>query len=134
MADHEHVVGLAGAIEALRAELTDAVSRGGGEPMRFRMEPIELSMQVVVTKQADGRIGWGALGIGGSYDAATTQTLKLRLQPVWQHADGTIAEDFTVADQQATPQRFGPRGQAPPSAAPAGGPDVPDLPDLPDEG
>jgi hypothetical protein len=114
MADQEHVVGLADAIEALRIELMDAVSRGKGEAMRFKTEPIELSMQVVVTKQADGRIGWGALGIGGSYDSATTQTLKLRLQPLWELADGTLSEDFTVADQQASPQRFGPRDQAPP--------------------
>lgn len=117
MADQEHVIGLAGAIDALRTELADAVSRGHGERMRFRIEPIELSMQVVVTKQADGRIGWGALGIGGSYDAATTQTLKLRLQPLWELADGTVSEDFTVADQQTEPQRFGPRGQAPSSDA-----------------
>ncbi len=120
MADEEHVVGLAGAIEALRAELMDAVSRGQGERMRFRIEPIELSMQVVVTKQADGRIGWGALGIGGSYDAATTQTLKLRLQPLWELADGTVADDFTIADQQTAPQRFGPREQAPSADAAPG--------------
>jgi hypothetical protein len=83
--------------------------------MRFRVEPIELSLQVVVTKTADGRIGWGALGIGGSYDSATTQTLKLRLQPLWELADGTVVEDFAVADQQLVPQRFGPREPAPPA-------------------
>lgn len=123
MADRDHLIGLAEAIEGLRAELADAMDRGRGAPMRFRIEPIELSLQVVVTKQADGRIGWGALGVGGSYDSATTQALTLRLQPLWELADGTVVEDFTVADQQSVPQRFGPRPE--PNAG--GSPGVTDV-------
>jgi len=68
MADQDHVIGLAGAIDARRTELADAVSRGQGERMRFRIEPIELSMQVVVTKQADG----GSDGVRSAQVAPTT--------------------------------------------------------------
>jgi hypothetical protein len=104
MSGADQVVGLAAAIEALRAELASAVEQGSGRGMRFRIEPVDISMQVVVTRSADGRIGWGPLGVGGSYDAATTQTLRLRLQPVWEQADGTVLEDFTIADEELGPE------------------------------
>ena len=38
--------------------------------MQFSVEPIELTAQVAVTKEADGKIGWSLLGVGGSYEAA----------------------------------------------------------------
>jgi hypothetical protein len=106
---HDPIVGLADAIEALRSELAVAVDRGKYQRMRFRIEPIELTLQAVITTDAEGRIGWGALGIGGSYAAAQTQKLTLRLQPLWELTDGTVVEDFTVADQSVVPSRFGPR-------------------------
>lgn len=109
MSAHEQVIGLAEAIEALRAALTEATDQGKGKAMQFRVEPIELALKTVVTKDASGKIGWGALGVGGSYESATTQVLTLRLQPIWRTADGSIVEDFTVADQASAPQRFGPR-------------------------
>jgi hypothetical protein len=105
----EGIVGLAEAIEALRAELTEAVDKGREQGMQFRVEPIELTLQVVVSKDANGKIGWGALGIGGSYESARTQALTLKLQPVWKMTDGSLVEDFTVADQSSVPQHFGPK-------------------------
>ena len=68
------IVGLAEAVESLRAELMKAVEAGKGQPMQFSVEPIELTAQVVVTKGADGKIGWDLLGVGGSYESASTQT------------------------------------------------------------
>ena len=105
----EGIVGLAEAIEALRAELTEAVDKGREHGMQFRVEPIELTMQLVVSKDANGKIGWGALGVGASYESARTQTLALKLQPVWRMKDGSLVEDFTIADQSSVPQRFGPK-------------------------
>ena len=119
------VVGLADAIEALRAALTDAINQGKSQDMLFRVKPIELTLQAVVTKDANGKVGWGALGVGGSYQSASTQTLTLQLQPVWRMKDGSLVEDFTVADQSAVPQQFGPR---PESATGASGPN-PELDD-----
>jgi hypothetical protein len=109
MSAQGHIVDLADAIEALRAELTEAIDRGRSQGMQFRVEPIELTLQAVVTKDANGKIGWGALGVGASYESASTQTLKLQLQPVWRMRDGSLVTDFTVTDQSAVPQHFGPR-------------------------
>ena len=103
------VVGLAAAIEALRAELTDAVSKGWDQHVQFRMDPIELTVRAAVTKEADGKVGWSVLGLGGSYESATTQTLTLRLTPVWKTADNVLTTDFTIASAGPAGDTFGPR-------------------------
>jgi Trypsin-co-occurring domain 2 len=61
----ESTVELADAIEALRVGLTEALTRGLGHPMHFSLDPVELTVQAVVTKDAKGRIGWSLLGCGG---------------------------------------------------------------------
>lgn len=94
---------------ALRAELLAAMGEGTDAPMRFRLEPVELSMQVAVTKDANGKIGWHVLGLGASYSSATTQALKLRLEPVWRKVDGSYTNDFVIADTSGEPPRIGPR-------------------------
>jgi hypothetical protein len=91
------IVGLAEAVESLRAELMKAVDAGKDQPMQFSVEPIELTAQVAVTKDANGKIGWSVLGIGGSWESASTQTLTLKLAPVWKKPDGTLERDFTIA-------------------------------------
>lgn len=91
------VVGLADAISALRRELTTAAYEGKGEAMRFAIEPIELTVQVAVTKDVDGKIGWDILGVGSTYEHVTTQSLTLKLAPVWQTPDGSMTTDFTIS-------------------------------------
>ena len=103
------VVGLAEAIAALRMELLAAIGEGADAAMRFKVAPVELSMQVAVTKDADGKIGWHVLGLGASYSSATTQTLTLRLDPVWRKADGSWTSEFMIADQGTESPRVGPR-------------------------
>jgi len=102
-------VGLAAAIAALREELLSAISEGKDAEMRFRLAPVELSLQVAVQKGAEGKIGWHVIGLGGSYDSATTQTLVLRLEPVWKQDDNSYTSDFTIADQSAQAIHVGPR-------------------------
>jgi hypothetical protein len=102
------VVGLADAVESLRAELMRAVEAGRGQPMQFSVEPIELTAQVAVTKGADGKIGWNLLGIGGSWESASTQSLTLRLTPVWKMPDGTLERDFTIASAGPAGDVIGP--------------------------
>lgn len=104
----DHVTGLADAIDALRDELGDAMVRGEGAGVRFRVKPVELTVQAVVTKGGDGKIGWGVVAIGGKLESATTQTLKLQLEPVVKTETGTYTTDFAVADQTEEEQRFGP--------------------------
>ena len=102
------IVGLAEAVESLRAELMKAVEAGKDQPMQFSVEPIELTAQVVVTKEADGKIGWNLLGVGGSYESASTQTLTLKLAPVWKKPDGTLERDFTIASAGPAGDVIGP--------------------------
>jgi hypothetical protein len=105
----DNITGLADAIDALRAELNDAMARGEGAGVRFRVKPVELTVQAVVTKGVDGRIGWSVLGIGGKLESASTQILKLELEPVVKTETGTYTTDFSVADQSDEEQHFGPR-------------------------
>jgi len=103
------VVGLAEAIAALRQELTAAMAEGSEADMKFRLAPVELSMQAAVTKDASGKIGWHVLGLGGSYSSESTQTLKLRLEPSWKQRDGSYSSDFVISDQGPAAPRVGPR-------------------------
>jgi hypothetical protein len=102
------VVGLAAAIEALRTELSGAMAAGGGQGMQFVLEPVELTVQVVVTIAGDGKIGWKILEFGGSTESAVTQTLKLTLTPLWKRPDGTLVRDFTIASAAIEGNRIGP--------------------------
>ena len=116
----DNITGLAEAIDALRAELNEAMARGEGAGVRFRIKPVELTVQAVVTKGGDGRIGWSVLGIGGKLESASTQILKLELEPVVKTEAGTYTTDFSVADQSGEEQRFGPRKDT--ASNPAGRP------------
>jgi hypothetical protein len=115
------LVGLAQAIGALRAELVAAMDEGAGQGMQFTLDPIELTFQTVITKDADGKIGWKVLEVGGTYQSQTTQTLTLRLTPVWRDKGGRLVRDFTIADAQAPAgERYhaGPRpGMEPPAGS-----------------
>jgi hypothetical protein len=94
------LVGLAEAIGALRTELVAAMAEGSGKAMQFALDPIELTFQTVVTKDGDGKIGWKIIEVGGSYQSQTTQSLTLRLTPLWRNKDGRIVRDFAIADAQ----------------------------------
>ena len=102
------VVGLADAIAILREELLAAMDEGTDKAMRFRLAPVELSLQVAMTKEADGKLGWKVLGLGAAVTSATTQQLVLRLEPVWRREDGTYTSDFTIADQRGSAPHIGP--------------------------
>jgi hypothetical protein len=102
------IVGLAEAVELLRAELTTAVDAGKDQPMQFSVERIELTAQVAVIKETDGKMGWNLLGIGGSWESASTQTLTLKLAPVRKKPDGTLERDFTIASAGPAGDVIGP--------------------------
>lgn len=93
----EAMVGLAKAIEALRSELMEAVAGGDGQALRFSLEPVELTVQVAVTKKANGDLGWGIFTIGGGHEKAATQTLTVKLTPLWLREDGSLTHDFVIA-------------------------------------
>ena len=68
-------------------------------PMRFRLAPVELSLQIAVTNEAGGKIGWKVPGLRGSYTCAAAQMSALRLGPVWREDDGSYTSDVTIAGQ-----------------------------------
>jgi hypothetical protein len=104
----EAVIGLASAVEALRRELAEALEAGRDQDIQFGLEPIELTVQVAVSKDANGKIGWTILGVGGSYGSARTQTLMLRLTPMLRTGGG-LTRDFAIAGASAPGDRYGPQ-------------------------
>jgi Trypsin-co-occurring domain 2 len=102
-------VGLTEAIEALRAALVAAWWDGQRRRVRFKVEPVELTMQVGVTQAGKGSAGirWHVLALGGerSREAVTTQTLKLRLTPVLFDEQGNVLAEaeqlISDSDEQA---------------------------------
>ena len=103
----DKMIGLADAIEALRQELMDAFDKSEG-PLRFKLEPIELTLETVVAKEGSGKIGWKVLEVGGSYDHTRTQTLKLNLSPLWEKKDGSLTSDFAIASDGPSGDAVGP--------------------------
>jgi hypothetical protein len=104
----EAVIGLAAAVEALRRELAEALEAGRDQDIQFGLEPIELIVQAAVSKEANGKVGWTILGVGGSYESARTQTLTLRLTPMLRTGGG-LTRDFAIAGSSTPGDRYGPQ-------------------------
>lgn len=102
-------VELAAAIEALRSTLVRAAWDGESKRVRFRLEPVELTVQVGVTRTGKGSAGisWHVLSLGAekSKQAVTTQTLTLRLTPVLfdEHGQPLADGDQLVDDAENRP-------------------------------
>jgi hypothetical protein len=102
-------VGLTEAIEALRDALVAAWWDGQQRRVRFKVEPVELTMQVGVTRAGKGSAGirWHVLALGGerSRETVSTQTLKLRLAPVLFDKQGNVLAEaeqlISDADDQS---------------------------------
>ncbi|MFH0522147.1 trypco2 family protein [Streptomyces sp. M41] len=79
-------VDLAEAIEALRDNLERAWLSGRDRHIRFKPEPVELTVQVGVTRVGKGSAGvrWQVLTLGGerSRELSSLQTLRLQLTPI----------------------------------------------------
>jgi len=112
-------VELADAIDALREALVRAWWDGQRSRVRFRVEPVELTVQVGVTRTGKGSAGikWNVLTLGGerSRESAVTQTLRLRLAPlIFDEQGNLLAEaEQLVGDRElhsgplASEQRLG---------------------------
>lgn len=113
MADDENegLLGLADAIEGLRAELTFAIEEGAKqrERMRFRVtEPVVLEVQAVATKVGQGKVGWKVVEVGGSYTAANTHKITVKLSPEWWNGS-EYTTDFLIASAGPAGAKFGPQ-------------------------
>jgi hypothetical protein len=107
----EPVVWLATAISALRAELAEVTSTGGDPRMQLRMDPIELTVQAVLTKDDNGEIRWAVLTADGPQRPA--HTLTVRLTPMCTTAEGSPTRDGATASAGLT------RGTVRPQSSPA---------------
>jgi hypothetical protein len=99
-------VDLADAIEALRAALMQAMRGGEHSRVRFRLEPVELTVHVGVTRTGTGKAGvkWHILTLGGERSRQTeaTQTLKIQLTPIlFDEQDNEISPDEQLIRDQA---------------------------------
>ena len=99
---------LADTIAAVRRELSSAQAAGQGQPVQFRTGPVELEFEVAVTRTGGGQGGvqlWVlTLGGKGELEHATTQRIKVTLQPV----DPETGEDAQIADARRGPGLAGP--------------------------
>ena len=99
---------LADTIAAVRRELSLAQAAGQGQSIGFRTGPVELEFEVAVTRTGGGQAGvqlWVlTLGGKGELGHATTQRIKVMLQPV----DPETGEDAQVADAQEGAASAGP--------------------------
>lgn len=92
--DDEVGIPLANAIRSLRRELVAAVQEGQDEKVRFALGPIELELQVEITREAggDAKIGFWVVAFGGSAGRATgsSHTVRLSLNPVLASESGDV--------------------------------------------
>jgi len=95
---------LADTIAAVHLELSLAQAAGQGQSAQFRVGPIELDLEVTVTRTGGGPAGvrlW-VLPLDGKGDLAqpTTQRIKIALQPLHQEtlADGPVTGGRQGAD------------------------------------
>lgn len=94
-------LGLAEAIEAVRAELRCAQGQGRGSDVRFTVGPVELEFAVDVKKTGSGSVSvkvLGVLDLGGKGEIATTNVhrVKVKLSPV-----GKDGKPFEVAAESS---------------------------------
>ncbi|WP_406116809.1 trypco2 family protein [Streptomyces virginiae] len=66
-------IGLAEAVQQLRAELETAMAEGAESQLRFELGPIELEFQVDLrrTGGVDGSLRWGVVSLGGKKERSS---------------------------------------------------------------
>jgi hypothetical protein len=88
---------LAEAIAAVREQLTRAQKEGAGAGLRFRVGPVELEFDMVMSRTAGGEGGLKVyvltLGAKGESTSGSTHRIKVTLQPI----DPATGEDAKVA-------------------------------------
>jgi Trypsin-co-occurring domain 2 len=80
-------IGLAQAIEILRAEVAAARTNAIGQPLQFPIQTLTVQLKVGLTRLADGKLGFKVPFVGAEVGASaglhgeTTQTVTLVLGP-----------------------------------------------------
>ena len=102
----DHWVGLADAVQALRSELTAAMTQGADESLRFELGPVEMEFLLEVRREAGVEAGvkfWVVNAGGtGSVSSGSSHRVTLSLTPqdragrsphISDHEPGPVAGD-----------------------------------------
>lgn len=93
---------LADVIKALRQELLDAKLESEDKDIRFTVNNVEVELETVVTKEADGKLGikfWVVdANAGGKYQNASKQKIKLSLKPTYKGGDLEVGKKVINPD------------------------------------
>lgn len=85
---------LADAIDDLRRELSEAMGRGEGERLRFRLGTVSMEFEVGITQSVGGdgavRFWVVSAGASGERGSLTTHRISLELQPMLDGEAGPL--------------------------------------------
>ena len=105
--DLDTSVPLADAIKSLRAELTEAMTQGADEDLRFRLGPVELEFHFNVSREygGDGGIKFWVVSLGAkaSRGSSTAHMIKLILNPVVIDKETGTEIDAVISDHLPEP-------------------------------
>lgn len=91
--DDRIVAGVAETIQALRAELTQAVEAGKDQKILFELGEVQIDFQIAVTRDASGEggINFGVVSFGakGRLEDQHTHRIVLNMQPIIIDEKGT---------------------------------------------
>ncbi len=102
--DHKSGIPLVETIEALRAQLSEAVAAGADQEIQFPLDGVELEFHVGVTRSIEGTGGvrfWVVeLGASASYEVESVHTVKVSLgAPVDAATEETIRVRRTMSEK-----------------------------------
>lgn len=81
-------------LNQLRDDLLEVQSGSTGKGIRFRVEDIDVELQITATQEAEGGVGvkFWVFNASGNVKGADVRTQKLRLKLKAVEADGTAPE------------------------------------------
>jgi len=95
---------LARALSSLRTELAQAIQAASGEELRFKVESIDVELQVVAATSGGGtaEVGlWQVVKFGGKIDRSrgSTHTVRLTLTPDLGDGQGDVHVNDSVTER-----------------------------------
>lgn len=103
------VIELSDMIRELRQQLTEALSDGAGEAVRFELGPVELEAAVAVSREggADAKVRLWVVdaGANGKYTHAQTQRVTVTLMPRTEVPGEAGTRSLLIGGEEAEGER-----------------------------
>lgn len=80
----------------LRKELLKAQVKGANEGLKFKVEDIEVELQIATSKKGESDVKFWVVNFGGEIASSATHKIKLKLKPE------DNGEEFKLGDQLET--------------------------------